>query len=330
MSVFSGKPSVVARLPEGSCFGGVDVAKGHLDLDLTPRPAPLRVTNDAAGIREAVEYFNRHRPALIVMEASGGYERRLAAELINAGHQVVVANPRQVRDFAKGLGQLAKTDAIDAAILARFAQVVQPKPRPAKTPEASALDELVTRRRQLIGLRTQESNRLEKCQIKPVIKSIEKVLKMLDTQIAAIEELISDQIQSDDGLQAKDEILQSAPGVGPQTSAELLAHLPELGTLNRQQIAALVGVAPWDSKSGKHIGKSFIFGGRACVRDVLYMAALAAKTHNPPLRAFAQRLLDHGKSFKVMIVAVMRKLITILNIMLRNKTKWQNPMLKNA
>ncbi len=211
-----------------------------------------------------------------------------------------------------------------------FAQVVQPKARPSQTPEACALDELVTRRRQLIGLRTQEQNRSNLCRIKPVKKSIDKVLKMLDAQIHAIEQLISDQIQSDDGLKAKDEILQSTPGVGPQTSAELLAHLPELGTLNRQQIAALAGVAPWDNKSGNHVGKSFIFGGRACVRDVLYMAALSAKNCNRPLKLFAQRLTDHGKPFKVMIVAVMRKLLTTLNTMLRNNSPWLDQTVKNA
>jgi len=317
-------------LPAAVCFGGVDVAKDHLDLDVLPASRPLRVGNDAGGIAQAVAYFGRQGPVLIVMEASGGYERRLAAELIGAGHKVVVANPRQVRDFAKGMGILAKTDAIDAAVLARFAQVVQPKARPSQTPEACALDELVTRRRQLIGLRTQEQNRSALCRIKPVKKSIDKVLKMLDAQIHAIEQLISDQIQSDDGLKAKDEILQSTPGVGPQTSAELLAHLPELGTLNRQQIAALAGVAPWDNKSGNHVGKSFIFGGRACVRDVLYMAALSAKNCNRPLKVFAQRLTDHGKPFKVMIVAVMRKLLTTLNTMLRNNTPWLDHPLKNA
>lgn len=323
-------PGGSSLVPDAHCFAGVDVAKGHLDLDVLPAPAPLQVSNDAAGIALALEYFGRHRPALIVMEASGGYERLLAAELLAAGHQVVVANPRQVRDFARGMGQLAKTDAIDAAVLARFAQVVQPKARPAKSPEAGALDELVTRRRQLIGLRTAEGNRLEKSLHKPVKKSVEKMLKTLDAQIHAIEQLISEQIHSDDGLKAKDQLLQSAPGVGPQTSAELLAHLPELGALNRQQIAALVGVAPWDCASGKHLGKSFIFGGRACVRDVLYMAAMAARSHNPPLRVFAQRLSDKGKPFKVMIVAVMRKLLTTLNAMLRSNTPWLDPALKNA
>jgi transposase len=308
--------------PPIPCFVGIDVAKDHLDFDATPTPAPLRVAYDPAGLAQAVAHLHRLRPALIVMEASGGYERRVAAELLAAGFQVVVVNPRQARDFARGLGLLAKTDPIDAGALARFAQVVQPQPRPRPSATTSTLSELVTRRRQLVSLRTQEQNRLGLTHAQPVIKSLQKVLKVLDSQIAQLDQLITDQIQSDDGLKAKDQILQSVPGVGPQTSAMLLAHLPELGTLHRQQIAALVGVAPWDFKSGNFAGKSRIFGGRAPVRDVLYMAALAAAQHNPTFRAFAQRLTDKGKAAKVVLVAVLRKLLVTLNSMLRNHQSW--------
>jgi transposase len=312
------------------CFVGIDVAKDHLDLDALPTAAPLHVDYDTLGLATLLEHLQKLQPTLIVMEASGGYERRLAADLLEAGFNVVVANPRQVRDFAKGVGQLAKTDQIDATVLARFAQIVQPKPRPQATPQASTLAELVTRRRQLVGLRTQEQNRLGISTTKPVVKSLQKVLKLLDSQVAHLDALINDQIQSDDGLKAKDQLLQSVPGVGPQTSAMLLACLPELGTLNRQQIAALVGVAPWDFKSGKFAGKSRIFGGRATVRETLYMAALAASHFNPTFRAFAQRLTQKGKAAKVVLVAVLRKLLTTLNSMLRSQQPWRITTPKNA
>ena len=320
-------PSATPPVP---CFVGIDVAKDHLDLDAVPNPAPLRVAYDPDGLAQVSAYLHKLQPVLIVLEASGGYERRVAAELLAAGFHVVVANPRQVRDFARGLGQWAKTDPLDASVLARFAQIVQPKPRPAPSAPVSALSELVTRRRQLVGLRTQEQNRLGLITAKPVVQSIRKVLKLLDAQIAQLDALINDQIQSDDGLRAKDQIIQSVPGVGPQTSAMLLACLPELGSLNRQQIAALVGVAPWDFKSGKFAGKSRIFGGRAPVRDVLYMAALAAAKHNPTFRAFAHRLTAKGKAAKVVLVAVIRKLLITLNTMLRTNQPWRNPLPTNA
>lgn len=313
-----------------SVFVGVDIAKDHLDFDATPTAAPLRVANDAAGIQLALEYLRALSPTLVVMEATGGLERPLAAELLTAGLAVVVANPRQVRDFAKGMGILAKTDAIDAAVLARFAQVVQPKPRTPQTPQESSLGELVTRRRQLVGLRTQESNRQASATHKAVGKSIAKVLAVLETQIAQVEALIEEHIQSDDGLAAKDQLMQSVPGVGPQTSAELLSHLPELGQLNRQQIAALVGVAPFDFQSGGQKGKSLIFGGRCAVRCVLYMAALAAKVHNPVLRKFYEHLLDQGKPRKLALVAVMRKLLTTLNAIVKSQQPWRNLCPQNA
>jgi transposase len=312
------------------CFVGIDVSKDHLDFDAVPTAAPLRVTYDAQGLQQAIDHLKKLQPKLVVMEASGGYERRVAGELLAAGFAVVVANPRQVRDFAKGLGILAKTDAIDAKVLASFAQMVQPQPRPQPTASVSSLAELVARRRQLLVLKTQEHNRMGRNATRPVLKSIEQVMRILDKQLAQIDKLIAEQIRSDDGLKDKDQILQSTPGVSTQTSATLLANLPELGTLNRQQVASLVGVAPWDFKSGKFSGKSIIFGGRASVRQGLYMAAMVAMRHNPPLKAFAERLSAKGKAGKVVIVAVMRKLLTTLNSMIRNRQKWQSPPLKNA
>jgi transposase len=318
---FSGRDSI---------FVGVDVSKDHLDFDAVPAAHPLRVSYDAAGIQKAVVHLKALQPELIVMEASGGYERAIAGELLSEGFKVVVVNPRQVRDFARGMGTLAKTDAIDAAVLARFAQTVKPKPRPAKTQEQEDLAALVTRRRQLVGLRTQETNRQATATNRAVKKSVEKVLSMLESQIIRIDALIEEQIHSDDGLTARDTLIQSVPGVGKQTSAELLSHLPELGKLNRRQIAALVGVAPFDFQSGRHTGKSIIFGGRASVRNVLYMAALAAKTHNPMMRVLYQRLITHGKPAKVALVAVMRKLLIILNAIIKTQQPWRHACLKTA
>jgi len=313
-----------------SLFVGVDVSKDHLDFDAVPAAHPLRVAYDAAGIQKAIAHLKALGPELIVLEASGGYERRIAGELLSEGFNVVVVNPRQVRDFARGMGTLAKTDAIDAKVLACFAQTVKPKPRPRPTPEQDDLAALVTRRRQLVGLRTQETNRQATAVNKVVKKSIDKVLRLLEAQIAQVDALIEEQIHSDDGLKAKDELIQSVPGVGKQTSAELLSHLPELGTLNRQQIAALVGVAPYDFQSGRHTGKSIIFGGRNSVRSVLYMAALAALTHNPVLRRFYDHLLARGKAAKVALVAVMRKLLTTLNAIVKTRQPWRTPCPQSA
>jgi len=256
------------------------------------------------------------------MEATGGYEKPIIAELLEAQLPAVVVNPRQVRDFARGMGQLAKTDSIDADVLAKFAQLVQPALRPHKTVEMTDLAELVHRRRQLNNLRTQESNRLAMAHHQKVRKSVQQVIKVLDHQIAQIDELISEHIKSDDNFSQKDKILRSTPGIGPQTSAMLLSQMPELGELNRQEIASLAGLAPYDRSSGKWIGKGHIWGGRSEVRSVLYMAALTARRCNPVIRRFADRLESEGKAFKVVITACMRKLLIILNTMLRNQTVW--------
>lgn len=251
--------------------------------------------------------------------------------MLNADLPVVIANPRQVRQFAKGLGQLAKTDPIDAQVLAQFAQIVKPAPKPHSKPQIAELAELVRRRRQLNDLRTQESNRLQMIHHPKVKKSIQKMIKTLDYQISQIDELIREYIDTNDDFKAKDSILQSTPGVGPQTSAILIANLPELGSLNRQQIAALVGVAPYDFRSGCFAGKSHIWGGRKDVRSLLYMSAITAARCNPVIRALADRLKQKGKAFKVIITACMRKLLVILNTMIKNQTLWTpEKILKNA
>jgi transposase len=311
-------------------YVGIDVAKGSFDVASEPAGLKLSLPNDPKGRQKLLDTLGARSVALIVLEATGGYERELVADLLLAGFKVVTANPRQVRDFARGIGRLAKTDGIDAAVLAKFAQVVQPQPRPQPLGQTQDLAELTLRRRQLTDLRTQESNRLPQARHARVRKSLQKVLRMLDQQILDLDKLIRQNIDSDDGLRRKDQIVQSVKGVGPGTSAMLLGRLPELGSLNRQEIAALVGVAPWDVQSGKWAGKSRIWGGRAEVRTLLYMAALVAIRFNPAIRTFYQRLVSKGKLFKVAITACMRKLLVILNTLVRNDSLWSPQPTKNT
>ena len=304
-------------------FIGIDVAKETFHVASCPPSINISLPNNSTGTQQLIKTIQPHNIALVVLEATGGYERPIVAELLEENFKVVVASPRQVRDFARGLGQWAKTDPIDAAVLARFAQVVQPKPKPPADPQIGDLADLVRRRRQLTDLRSQESNRSHLPLHPKVRKSVRKMLKTLNYQIAELDELIEQHIKSDDGFRKKDEIIRSTPGVGPGTSAMLLSQLPELGLLNRQEIAALVGVAPYDFISGKFAGKSRIFGGRKDIRSVLYMSALTAMRFNPVIHRFANRLAKKGKAFKVVITACMRKLLIILNTMIRNQTLWR-------
>jgi transposase len=305
-----------------SVYVGIDVAKDTFCVDTCPNVLNACLPNTPEGHRKLCQSLKNHAIALIVLEATGGYERPLAVELLSALLPVVVVNPRQVRDFAKGMGQRAKTDPIDAQVLAQFAQIVKPVAKTHATPETVELTELVRRRRQLNDLRTQESNRLQMIHHVKVKKSIQKMIKTLNFQIDEIDQLIREHIDADDEFKNKDRILQSAPGVGPQTSAMLIANLPELGTLNRQEIAALAGVAPWDRSSGKYDGKAHIWGGRKDVRSVLYMAAFTACRFNPAIRDMAARLKQKGKAYRVILTACMRKLLVILNTMIRNQTLW--------
>ena len=311
-------------------YVGIDVAKNTFNVAASPSVLKTCLPNTSDGHCQLRQSLKNHNIALIVLEATGGYERPIVAELLEANLPVVVVNPRQVRDFARGIGQLAKTDSVDADVLAKFAQLVQPAARGQKTAQTTDLAELVHRRRQLNDLHTQESNRLSLVHHRQVRRSIQKMLKTLDRQIAEIDKLIEQHIQNNNDFQQKDRILRSTPGVGPQTSAMLLAQMPELGSLNRQEVAALAGLAPWDRASGKWLGKGHIWGGRKDVRSVLYMAALSARNCNPVIRRFAQRLEDEGKAFKVVITACMRKLLIILNTMIRSQTLWTVKMsLKN-
>ena len=305
-------------------FVGIDVSKSTLDVCIEPAVQTLHVAYDEAGIKQVVGCLKEVNPALIVMEATGGLEVRIATELASKGLPVAVINPRQARDFAKATGQLAKTDQVDAAVLAAFAKAIRPQARPLKDADTCALDDMVGRRRQLIDMRVQETLRLGTAASKPLEKSLNKHIVWLDKRIAEIDTDLSNRLRGSDVWRAKDDLLRSIPGVGAVTTLTMLAKCPELGKLNRREIAALTGVAPLANDSGKHRGKRFIWGGRADVRAVLYMAALSAMRCNNTIKAFAERLKKAGKPPKVVIVACMRKLLTIMNSMLKNNTPWNS------
>lgn len=309
-------------------FVGIDVAKDSFEAFFSATDSGCNLPYDDAGIQSLIDRLKPLPRSLIVMEATGGLERRLAAELTSVGFVVAVVNPRLPYHFGLAHGQNAKTDRIDARLLARFAQEVKPRPLE-KTPEKLAhLEQLVVRRRQLITMRTMEVNRRSACDCKFTRKSIDKVLDCLQRQIDSIDTEIQRLIRCDDDWRRKDEILQSVPGIGPATSAAILAELPELGLLNRQKVAALVGVAPFCDDSGTIRGKRSIFGGRAGVRSAIYLAAfnLVHNTHIKPsrIRHFAQRLSKSGKATKVVLTACTRKLVVALNTMLKNDATW-NP-----
>ena len=307
-----------------STFVGIDVAKKSLDVATLPSTSPCTFSHDAEGRRELLDNLPQPGTCLVVIEATGGYERLLVADLLDVEHLVAVVNPRQVRDFAKALGILAKTDRIDAAVIARFGQQVKPRPLAEVHEKQGELDQLVTRRRQLVVLRTAEKNRFTMAHSRPVKRSLQSVIDLLNKQIKRIEKEILALVASDDQWQGKADILRSVPGVGDVTAATLIAEFPELGLINRQQAAALAGLAPFNRDSGKFQGKRTISGGRRTVRTALYMAALSAKTCNPVIRKFADRLKKKGKAPKVILTACMRKLLVILNAMLKTNTHW-NP-----
>jgi transposase len=306
-------------------FVGIDVSKHKLDVARRPTGERLQFDNNAEGIRALVETLKTWGQIFVVLEATGGLERFVAAELASAEIELAVVNPRQVRDFARGLGKLAKTDPIDADVLARFAEVVRPAPSQKVSEKQRELQELVTRRRQLIAIRIAETNRKGTASAKLARRSLEKMLKTVNSQIDELDEAIAKLVWCDnDDWRRKAELLESVPGVGQVTSCNLLATLPELGKLNREQIAALAGLAPYNHDSGKLKGKRSIWGGRADARQALYMAAVSARRCNPAINAFANRLESTGKLFKVVITACMRKLLVILNTIIKNNTPWIN------
>jgi transposase len=303
-------------------YVGIDVAKATFDVAARHHGLRLSLSYDAAGLGRLVEQLRPLGACFIVLEATGGLERRLAAELSTAGFTVAVVNPRQVRDFARATGRLAKTDRLDATVLADFAERIRPRPLTPPAEHERELKDLVNRRRQLVELRTMETNRLDAATAPLARKSIRKVLDLLRRQVDQLDAAIAALVQSDDDWRQKDELLRSVPGVGPVTSTALLADLPELGRLNRQEVAALAGLAPFNRDSGQHAGRRAIWGGRAGVRSVLYMAALTARRCNPLIARFAQRLEAAGKPFKVVLAACMRKLLIVLNLLVKNHTRW--------
>ncbi len=307
-------------------FVGIDVSKHKLDVARRPNAEKHEFPYDTAGLKTLIETLKTWGPIFVVLEATGGLERGVVAELVSADIDVAIVNPRQVRNFARGVGKLAKTDPIDAGSLAQFAEVVRPAPSQKVSEKQRELQELVARRQQLIALRVAETNRKGTASAKLVRRSLEKTLKTINAQIAELDQAIAKLVWSDDDWRHKAELLQSVPGVGEVTGRNLLASLPELGKLNRAQIVALAGLAPYNHDSGKLKGKRSIWGGRAEVRQALYMAAFSARNDNPIIRRFAQRLEAAGKAFKVVMTACMRKLLIILNTLVKNNALWRAPV----
>ncbi len=297
-------------------FVGIDVSKEWLDVALSTESKVERYSNDEGGRQRLVQRVLASKPALVLLEATGGYQTQIVTALVVAKIATAVVNPRQVRDFARSLGKLAKTDAIDAFVLARFAELVKPEPRPLKDEATLELEALVTRRRQIIDMITAESNRLQQVP-KSMQADIRDHIEYLKKRLRDHELDIGRAIKKSPVWREKENLLQGIPGVGRVTIATMLCELPELGNLGSKQVAALVGVAPMNRDSGKVRGRREIFGGRSSLREPLYMAALAAKRFNPTIRAFYERLRTAGKTFKVAIVACMRKLVVIMNAMLR-------------
>jgi transposase len=309
-------------MAEPTAFVGIDVSKARLDVAIRPAGAAFGVTNDPAGLAELVARLVELSPALVVLEATGGYELPAVAALRAAGIPVAAINPRQARDFAKGTGRLAKTDRIDAAALAHFAEAVRPAPRPAEPAERLALEAVLARRRQLIGMRVMEANRLASCGDAAVRAGIGRHLAWLDAEVAAADRLLEEAVRASPAWRERDELLRSIPGVGPVVSRTLIAALPELGSAGGGALAALAGLAPYARDSGAIRGPRSIRGGRSEVRRVLYLAALAVAHRDGPLGEFAARLRARGKRPKVMLTAVARKLLVIAGAVARTGRPW--------
>ena len=301
---------------------GIDVSKATLDVASSNQKEIKSFSNDESGITQVVSYLATQNPVLTVIEATGGLEKLLAASLVQASIPVVVANPRHVRDFARAKGKLAKTDNIDALILAEFACDIHPEVKPLADEQTEQIKSLMVRRQQIIGMITMEKNRLSLARLS-MKSSIQEHINWLSEQLKTLDKDIGNKIQNSSIWKEKDSLLKTVPGVGPVLSITLLGALPELGCLNRQQIAALAGVAPFNRDSGKYRGRRTTKGGRARVRSSLYMATLAATRFNPVIRAHYEHLLKLGKVKKVALVACMRKLLVILNAVIRDHRPWQ-------
>lgn len=305
-------------------YVGIDVAKDRLDVHLRPQGEAFSVARDGDGLATLAERLSALRPMLIVMEATGGFEVTVAATLGAARLPLAVVNPRQIRDFARATGKLAKTDALDAAAIAHFAEAVHPEPRPLPDEQARALGELVARRRQVVEMIVAENHRRRQMTQRLLLRRVDRHLAVLQEELSEIERELEDSIRGTPAWRANDDLLKTVPGIGKAVSRTLLADLPELGPLDRKKISALVGVAPINRDSGTMRGRRMTWGGRASVRSALYMAALVAARHNPVIAAFYKRLRAAGKPAKVALMACMRKLLTILNAILRDRQPWQH------
>jgi transposase len=334
-SHLQGREAAMTAVSPPRVFVGVDVSKDTLDIhvlvpDAPKDPCAFSVPNSPAGINALVQKLKPHRVQLLAVESTGGYERRASIELLTAGIAVAVVNPTRVRRFAEALGALAKTDRIDACVLAEFAMRLEPRPSEKPSSQQVLLDELLTRRRQLISMRTMELNRQAQAVGKLPVRQIRHHLKHLEKQIAQIDAELDQLIDNDPDWKQRVELIDSVPGIGKTIAYRLVADLPELGQLNRGQIAALAGVAPMNRDSGSHRGKRKIRGGRIDARGALFMAAWVAKRHNPTIKRYADRLLAAGKPFKVVITACMRKILIILNVMIKTKTAWHEKLVVGA
>ncbi len=310
--------------PSAPIFVGIDVSKDRLDVHVRPSGEAFAVVRDGEGLERLVADLRGRDVALVVLEATGGFEMTVAAALAGAGLPLAVVNPRQIRDFARATGRLAKTDALDAEVIALFAERIRPEPRPIAGPDAQALAELVARRRQLVEMIGMEKNRARQARGKRVQRSLAAILKALEAQLASLDRDIDGVVRGSPVWRAAEELLTSVPGVGDVTARTLIAELPELGALDRRRIAALVGVAPVNRDSGQWRGHRAIAGGRVAVRNTLFMATLTAIRWNPAIRDHYARLVAAGRPKKLAIVACIRHLLTILNAILRTRTPWQN------
>jgi transposase len=307
-------------------YVGIDVSKDRLDIAVRPTGCIWSMPNDAPGITEVVQRLAQLHPKLVVLEATGGLQMPVAGALAAAGLPLAMVNPRQVRDFARATGRLAKTDRLDAQVLAHFAEAVRPTPHALPDVQTQELIALLTRRHQVIEMLTAEKNRLRTTRPEAVRQRVQDHIRWLEQELSSLDQDLDHTIRESSVWREKDNLLRSVPGIGPVVSVTLLADLPELGTLSRHQVAALVGVAPLNRDSGRFQGKRIVWGGRARVRAALYMAALTATRYNPVIKAFYHRLCGAGKARKVALTACMRKLLTILNSMLKHQQPW-NPNL---
>jgi transposase len=309
---------------DGITVVGIDVSKDHLDVAVRPSGEVSRVERNAAGLERLAARLQELSPHLVALEATGGFETIVAAALAAAGLPVVVVNPAQIRSFAKAIGQRAKTDPIDAAVIAHFAEATKPEVRPLPDAATRLLADLVARRRQILEMIGAERQREKRLASPHLRKSIARLLKALEKELVSVDADINDSVRGSPAWREKEDLLASVPGIGPTIARTLIAELPELGQLDRKQIAALAGLAPFTRQSGQWRGRSFIGGGRTAVRTALFMGAMVAKQHNPILKAFFDRLVAAGKPKMVALIAVARKLLTILNAILRDNRPWQS------